>query len=382
VGLLGFKIDFPPGRIRGATFRIEDAKVATMTENVANLISDDPALLGFDPVALAQRYQHERDRRLRPERSAQYARVEEKLGSRDRDPYTPWVDRSSIDEDVEVLVVGGGWGGLLAGAYVRKAGVSNIRFVDIAGDFGGTWYWNRYPNLQCDTESYIYMPLLEDLGYVPTRNYVYGPELLAHAQAIGRKFGFYEHTLFHTELTSATWDSRSARWRITTDRGDRLRARHVILAHGAFTQPKLPNIPGIDRYRGHVFHTARWDYGYTDGDQCGGLTGLSDKRVAIIGTGATAIQCVVPVAKSARELLVFQRTPSAIGVRNNRLTDYEWAAGLKPGWQRRRSDAFAAGLEGEVVDEVFPGDGWIPLMSAHRQVLRKLRKAGFELTHA
>ncbi len=336
-------------------------------------------MLGFDPIALGQRYRHERDRRLRPERSAQYVRVDEKLGQRDRDPYTPWVERDPVDEQVEVLIVGGGWGGLLAGAYLRKAAVQDLRFVEVGGDFGGTWYWNRYPNAQCDTESYIYMPLLEDLGYIPTRNYAYGPELLAHAQAIGRHFDFYRQALFHTELTGAAWDPAIARWRVTTDRGDRMRARHVIFAHGAMTQPKLPDIHGIDRFRGHVFHTARWDYGYTGGDYHGGLVGLADKRVAVVGTGATAVQCVVPVAECAKELSVFQRTPSAIGVRNNRLTDETWVAGLTPGWQRRRSDAFAAAIEGNVVDEVFPGDGWIPLMSAHRRVLSNLRAAGYKL---
>jgi cyclohexanone monooxygenase len=346
----------------------------------AELLSEDSAVLGFDPAALKARYDRERDRRLRPDGLAQYARIEEKLSDAEKDPYTPWIMRDPVDEDLEVLIVGGGFAGLLAGAYLRKAGVEDLRLMDAGGDFGGTWYWNRYPNAQCDTESYIYLPLLEEVGYTPTRNYAYGREIFEHAKAIGRRFGLYRDALFQTEVTGAVWDERISRWRVAPTRGDNLRARHLVLANGGLTRPKLPNLAGIDKFKGHMFHTSRWDYGYTGGDSVGGLTGLAHKRVGIIGTGATAVQCVPPVGASAKELFVFQRTPSAVGIRGNRLTDPDWAASLPPSWQRRRSEHFVAAIEGQEVPEDFPGDGWIDLIASNKKAVRALRAAGHKLS--
>jgi cyclohexanone monooxygenase len=346
----------------------------------AELLSEDPAVLGFDRAALKAHYDHERDRRLRPDGLAQYVRIEEKLSNVEKDPYTPWITRSAIDEDLDVLVVGGGFAGLLAGAYLRKAGILDLRLMDAGGDFGGTWYWNRYPNVQCDTESYIYLPLLEEVGYMPTRNYAYGQEILEHSKRIGQKFDLYRGALFQTEATGAIWDERIARWRVETSRGDKLRVRHLVLANGGLTRPKLPDVPGIDTFEGHVFHTSRWDYDYTGGDNFGGLSGLSDKRVGIIGTGATAIQCVPPLGASAKRLFVFQRTPSAVGIRGNRLTDPEWAASLRSGWQRLRSEYFVAAVEGQEVPLEFPGDGWIDLIASNQKALRALRASGHNLS--
>jgi cyclohexanone monooxygenase len=345
-----------------------------------DLLSENPEVLGFDPDALRARYNSERDRRLRPDGAAQYTRVEAKFGNAEKDPYTPWIERDPIDGEVEVLIIGGGFAGLLAGAYLRRAGIEDLRLLDAGGDFGGTWYWNRYPNAQCDTESYIYLPLLEEVGYMPTRNYSYGPEIFEHARAIGRRYNLYRNALFQTEVVGACWDEEIARWLITTDRGDRICARHLVLANGGLTRPKLPDLSGIDRFEGHMFHTSRWDYAYTGGDATGGLKGLADKRVGLVGTGATAIQCVPPLAAWAKELLVFQRTPSAIGVRGNRLTDPDWAATLEPGWQRRRSEHFTAAVEGREVPETFPGDGWIDLIASNQKAIRSLRGSGRKLT--
>jgi cyclohexanone monooxygenase len=351
-----------------------------MALDVRDLLSNDPVVLGFDPVALKRRYDHERDRRLRPEGTGQYARLDEKLGLAKRDPYTPLIEREAVEGETEAVIIGAGFAALLAGAYLYKAGITDVRIIDVAGDFGGTWYWNRYPNAQCDTESYIYLPLLEDVGYVPERNYSYASEIFAHARALGRRFELYDGALFQTEVTGAVFDEAAGRWQITTDRGDQISARHLIMANGSIAQPKLPDIEGIDQFEGHIFHTSRWDYDYTGGDACGNLTGLADKQVGIVGTGATAVQCVVPVANSARQLFVFQRTPSAIGVRGNKLTDPDWAASLEPGWQRRRSENFTAAVEGAEVPDAFPGDGWIDLMAANRKAVRELRAGGCDLS--
>lgn len=348
-----------------------------------DLLSEDPAILGFDPVALKDRYARERDRRLKRDGAAQYTRLEQRLPQVEADPYTPVAPRAPRDEAVDVAIVGGGFGGLLAAAYLRKANVDDFRIIDAGGDFGGTWYWNRYPNAQCDTEAYIYLPLLEDCGYMPTRNYAYAPEIFEHARRIGRTFDLYPAALFHTEIESATWDEDDARWLVATNRGDRIRARHLILANGGLMRPKLPNVAGIEEFRGRMFHTSRWDYDYTGGADDGRLVKLADKKVGIIGTGATAIQCVPPLAEAAEKLFVFQRTPSSIGVRGNRLTDPEWAAQLTPGWQRRRSERFVAAVEGAEVDpSEFPGDGWIDLIAANAKAVRALGAAGYDLTPA
>ncbi|MEU0282822.1 flavin-containing monooxygenase [Streptomyces sp. NPDC088147] len=319
----------------------------------------DPEALGFDPDALRDRYRAERDRRIRPDGSKQYHSTTGEFGYYVDDPYVePAPRREPLDDRVEVVIIGGGFGGLVAGARLRQAGVRDIRVIEKAGDFGGTWYWNRYPGIHCDIESYIYMPLLEEVGYVPKWKYAPGEEIRQHARAIGRRFELYRDVCFQTEVTELRWDEAEFEWTIRTDRGDRMRARYVVVSSGPFSRPKLPGIPGIETFQGHTFHTSRWDYAYTGGDADGGLHKLADKRVAVIGTGATAIQCVPHLGRDAQHLYVFQRTPSSVDVRDNRPTDPEWAGTLTPGWQRRRQDNFLAQVAGGGADEDLVSDGW------------------------
>ncbi|MCE3550858.1 NAD(P)/FAD-dependent oxidoreductase [Pseudonocardia sp. RS11V-5] len=298
---------------------------------------------GLDLPALREKYAAERDKRLRKEGSAQY--VHTGHGERDdffeKDPHSPPVVRDALREDVEVVVVGGGFAGLLAGAHLRKTGVEDVRILDMAGDFGGVWYWNRYPGIQCDNEAYCYMPLLEELGAMPSKRFPDGAEIYEHCRAIGKHFGLYDGALFGTMIRAMRWDETTRRWTITTNHEDELRARYVVMAIGPWSKPKLPGIPGLHDFTGHTFHSARWDYDYTGGapgDTV--LDRLHDKRVAVVGTGATAIQIVPYLARYAQHLTVFQRTPSAVDARRNTPTDPEWAASLEPGWQKRRQAAF------------------------------------------
>ncbi|MFD9811747.1 flavin-containing monooxygenase [Streptomyces sp. NPDC059080] len=309
--------------------------------------------------ALRARYRAERDRRVRPEGRGQYQQVTGEFGYYDEDPYTDGeFTREPLHDRVEVVILGGGFGGLLAGARLRQAGVASIRVIEKGGDFGGTWYWNRYPGIHCDIESYLYLPLLEELDYVPKWRYAPGEEIRQHARAIGRAFDLYRDACFRTQVTELRWDEDAAEWLVATDRGDRIRARYVVTASGTLSEAKLPGIPGIETFRGHTFHTSRWDYAYTGGDADGNLHRLAGKRVALIGTGATAIQCVPHLGADAQELYVFQRTPSSVDVRGNRPTDPEWAAALTPGWQRRRRDNFLTLVTGGHVDEDLVDDGW------------------------
>ncbi len=319
----------------------------------------------FDPEALRNRYRTERDKRLRAEGNEQYIETKGDFSRYVDDPYVdPGFTREPINDSVDVVIVGGGFGGLLAGARLREAGVDKIRIIEKAGDFGGTWYWNRYPGAQCDVESYIYLPLLEETGYMPKERYSYAPEILAHSRRIGEKFDLYRDACFQTEIEEIRWNEDESRWIIKTRRGDTMRARFVVMSSGPLNRPKLPGILGIETYKGHTFHTSRWDYNYTGGDTTGNLHKLSDKRVAVIGTGATAVQCVPYVAKYARHLYVFQRTPSSVDERANTPTDPEWVKTLTPGWQKRRMDFFNAAVNftdlshGGKIEPDQVGDGW------------------------
>ena len=319
--------------------------------------------LGFDPDSLRAKYRAERDKRLRADGNEQYQEVTGDFSHYVDDPYVePGYSRAPLADEVDFIVVGGGFGGLLTGARLTEAGVKRVRIIEKGGDFGGTWYWNRYPGAACDVESYVYLPLCEELNFVPKEKYTHAPEILAHSRAIGEKFNLYEHACFQTEVERMEWDEDNKLWTVYTNRGDKMRAQYVCMANGPLNRPKLPGIPGISEYQGHTFHTSRWDYGYTGGGPEGNLSGLRGKRVGIIGTGATAIQCVPHLAQGADELFVFQRTPSSVDVRANRPTDPEWAASLKPGWQQARMDNFMTLVSGGFADEDLVNDGWTEII--------------------
>ncbi|HKY68646.1 MAG TPA: NAD(P)/FAD-dependent oxidoreductase [Acidimicrobiales bacterium] len=323
----------------------------------------DDAAPGRPPVdkaALKRRYAEERAKRLRPDGNDQYIRLVDQLAHYLDDPYTPVAERAPRTDHVTFAFIGGGFAGLVTGARLVEAGVTDVRIVEKGGDFGGTWYWNRYPGAQCDTASFVYMPLLEETGHMPTEKYAHAPEILEHCRRIGTQYGLYDDALFHTEVTDLTWDDDRSRWVVHTDRGDAFTAQFVALGTGPLHVPKLPGIPGIESFGGHSFHTSRWDYGYTGGDPAGApLDRLSDKRVAVIGTGATSVQCVPHLARACRELYVFQRTPSSVDVRDNRATDPEWFAEIAtPGWQQRWLENFTANQTGGMVDDDLVMDGW------------------------
>ncbi|QKS01122.1 NAD(P)/FAD-dependent oxidoreductase [Sphingomonas sp. CL5.1] len=323
----------------------------------------DAIAADFDLDALREKYRQERDKRIRPEGNAQYLEVEGEFSHYLDDPYdNPDFTRGPRNDEIEILVIGGGFGGLIAASRLRRAGFEDIRIIEKAGDFGGTWYWNRYPGIQCDTESYIYLPFLEETGYIPTEKYIRGSEIREHAERIARHFDLYRDACFRTIVTEMRWLEDEGKWLIATNRDDRMKARFVLMSSGPLNRPKLPGIPGIDGFSGHMFHTSRWDYAYTGGNSAGALAGLADKRVAIIGTGATAIQCVPYVARDAKRLFVFQRTPSSVDARGNRPTDPEWVTSLQPGWQKIRMENFNALVSGVPQDQDLVNDGWTDIM--------------------
>jgi cyclohexanone monooxygenase len=319
--------------------------------------------LGFDPEELREKYRVERDKRLRVDGSEQYQEMTGDFTHYVDDPYIgEKIEREPLTDEMDVIVIGGGFGGLITGARLKESGLDRVRIIEKGGDFGGTWYWNRYPGAACDVESYIYLPLCEELGFVPKEKYTHAPEILEHSHNIGKKYDLYKEACFQTEVTGLEWDEQAANWIVRTNRNDTMRARFVAMSNGPLNRPKLPGIKGIGDFKGHTFHTSRWDYGYTGGGPDGGLDKLADKRVGVIGTGATAVQCVPHVGVGAKELFVFQRTPSSIDVRDNRPTDPEWAAELKPGWQTERMENFNTLTSGGIVEEDLIQDGWTEII--------------------
>jgi cyclohexanone monooxygenase len=319
--------------------------------------------LGFDPDELRQKYQVERDKRIRPEGSEQYTEVAGDFSQYIDDPYIDVTQkRAPLNDEIDVAIIGGGFGGLITAARFSERGINNIRVIEKGGDFGGTWYWNRYPGAACDTESYIYLPLLEELGFVPKEKYTHAPEILQHCRNIAEHYNLYDRACLQTEVNKLEWDELSKRWIVSTNQGDAMRARFVVMSNGPMNRPKLPGIKGIGEYQGHTFHTSRWDYNYTGGSSEGELSNLKDKRVAVIGTGATAVQCVPHVGASAKNLYVFQRTPSSVDVRANRPTDQAWAASLKQGWQKERMENFNILCSGGIVEEDLVKDGWTEII--------------------
>ena len=333
----------------------------------------------IDHDALRAKYRAERDKRLRDEGNEQYIEPKGRFAHFLDDPYVERVEREPLFDDTTVVFIGGGFSGLCTGARLKQAGIDDVRIIEGGGDFGGAWYWNRYPGAMCDTAAMVYLPLLEETGHMPSKKYVYAPEIHGQAKRIATTFGLYDNALFSTGVTKLEWDDEASRWVIHTDRGDRMTAKFVAMGTGPLHRPKLPGIPGIETFCGHAFHTSRWDYGYTGGDPNGApLANLADKRVGIIGTGATAVQCIPALARDSQKLFVFQRTPSSIDIRNNHEIDPEWFATLEPGWQQRWLTNFATLQTGGFADEDLVMDGWTDISKRIRDRVVKMVSEGAE----
>jgi len=317
-------------RAAQATDKISGKGYSTISDMALKTLPEAPVGATFNAEEQA-RY---RDFKEARRGAADYISLEGEFSKYLEDAYSADpIPREALDDNCEILVVGAGFAGLLLWYKLRAAGFTDVRFCEKGGDVGGTWYWNRYPGIACDVEAYSYLPLLEEMGYIPTMKFASGFEIMEYCQRMAEKFGFYDHCLFHTTVESTDWDETSGRWTVGTDRGDAIKARYVILANGILTTPKLARIEGMETFKGDAFHTSRWNY-HVD---------LKDKAVGIIGTGATAVQVVPELAKLTKALYVFQRTPSSIDVRDQRATTTEeintWTT--EPGWAKARRARFA-----------------------------------------
>lgn len=353
-----------------------DASIPNIAKSLVDLKTGETSqeeVLTFDPVALQERYLAERDKRLaRNQGVEQYISLDGHLSHHLNDPWVePGFERDAIEEDTEVVIIGGGYGAQVCAVRLIEQGVNNFKIIEKAGDFGGTWYWNRYPGAQCDIESYIYMPLLEEVGYMPTEKYARAKELLKHSRMIGKNYDLYTRALFQTEVKDMQWNEEEGVWTTHTSRGDKIRSRFAIPAAGPLHRPKFPGLKGIEDFRGRSFHSSRWDFRYTGGDPAGNLENLKDKRVGIIGTGATAVQIIPHLGEWAKLVYVFQRTPSSIDVRGNRPTDEVWASSLEKGWQKKRMDNFDSIVNGGYEKEDMVSDRWT-------DIIRELITAGID----
>lgn len=341
------------------------------------------------PSAIQKKYDEERAKRLRSEGISQFVDFYalEKLKRFKQDPWVTkhptGVSRATATEDnqCEILIIGAGYSGLLYAVRLLQAGFKreDIRITDSADGFGGTWYWNRYPGLKCDIESYIYMPLLEETNYMPTEKYCSGRELQEHADRIAKQYDLVDRAWFRRTVTKMEWNEGAKDWTTTyTQPGadgseseavtQSMRSRFVVLTTGFTLIPHAPQIPGIEKFQGDIFHTARWDYECTGGSPDNpALTELKDKNVGVIGTGATSIQIVPALVEWSKKLYVFQRTPSSVDRRDNCKTDPDWwrREHSKPGWQQARRENFTAFLSNispkPAIDLV--GDGWTSMLS-------------------
>ncbi|OAL32581.1 hypothetical protein AYO20_07891 [Fonsecaea nubica] len=347
-------------------FPQEDVKpksvVATTTTELQRE-NGHPATSDVD--ARLQKYATESKKRFRSDGNAQfidlatsdvYRNFSEDIWAREVTD-DPGVNSVTDGSRCEILILGAGYGGLLVAARLIQSGVdvNDIRMVDAAGGYGGVWWYNRYPGLMCDVESHIYLPLLEELDYMPKNKYSYGTELREHARAVAQHFNLLDKTLFQVKVISTAWNEVTKEWTTklqSTRKGHEgflnVQSRLTIAAGGNLNWPKIPRIPGLDKFRPKAFHTSRWDWDYTGGSELDPqLVNLKDKRVAIIGTGATAVQAIPHLARWAKHLYVFQRTPSAVDVRGQSETDRAWfekEVRRKPGWQRERMMNFCAFL--------------------------------------
>ena len=322
-------------RASQATDKIAGKGYSVVTDEALKTLPPQPPGAAFNAEEQAKYREFKEVRRG----AADYMALEGEFSAYLEDVYsTDPVPREALTDECEILVVGAGFAGLLLWYKLREAGFHDVRFCEKGGDVGGTWYWNRYPGIACDVESYSYLPLLEEMGYMPTMKFASGFEIMEYCQSMAEKFGFYDHCLFHTTVDKTEWDETTGRWTVSTDRGDKMHARFVLLANGILTTPKLARIEGMETFKGDAFHTSRWNY----------QVDLKGKTVGIIGTGATAVQVVPELAKIVKELYVFQRTPSSIDVRDQRETTQEeietWSR--EPGWAKARRARFAKISEG------------------------------------
>lgn len=324
-------------------------------ELLRNLLPD----LEFDLFELEEKYAAERDKRLRKDGNAQFIKLKDDFANLRDDPWVkPDHTREPVKDHTHVIVVGAGFGGMVSSVRLRQQGIEDLRVIDIAADFGGTWYWNRYPGIMCDIEGHCYLPLLEETGYVPKTRYPYGSEIQDHSQNIAKKYRLYDKALLQTKVTELRFDENENRWHISTNHNDELTADYIVLATGGLSLPKLPGLPGIHDFKGKIFHTARWDFDCTGGDSFGGMTKLKDKKVGVIGTGATALQVVPQLGDYAEQVYVFQRTPSSVGIRGQCQLNSNWADMSEPGWHVKRMENFTKTMAGiwQDVDQV--RDGW------------------------
>lgn len=381
------------------------------TNNITNVYTNEASdRAPLDLSGLTQKYEEEKQKRLRADGANQYVDLESTTSSHLATLIEdPWVDHATLNtqkpnlengDEIKFLILGAGFGGLMYGAQFVEAGFKpeEIRLVDVAGGFGGTWYailvllscfssadptgdryWNRYPGLHCDSESSIYLPLLEETGYIPKQRYSRGNDIRLHAERIAEKWGLKDQGVFRTQMETFTWDDTLKRWIVTMkqNRGPHeqavdmtVRAQFVVLANGLLNHPKAPKIEGLESFQGSMIHTGRWKFDVSGGSPTDwALHGLKGKKIGFLGTGATGVQCVPELSKYAGELFVFQRTPSGVDQRDQKDLDTkaweEVTNNNSKGWWQDRNANYAGWCNGERTGNNLVNDAWTTIETYH-----------------
>lgn len=241
-------------------------------------------------------------------------------------------DRAPIHARTDAVIVGAGFAGLYQLHRLRGLGISAIVF-EAATDVGGTWYYNRYPGARCDVESMQYSfsfdPQLQQ-EWRWSERFAAQPEILRYAQHVAERYDLKRDIHFETRVQAATWDAEAQEWTVTTDRGDRVTARFCIMATGCLSAARLPDIAGRDDFQGRTFHTGAWPHEGVD---------FAGRRVAVIGTGSSAIQSIPVIAEQAAHVTVFQRTPNFSIPSRNAPMDDAYEQSWKSEYDQRRQAA-------------------------------------------
>jgi len=281
-------------------------------------------------------------------------------------------ERTAVRKSVDAIVIGAGFAGLYAVYLLRQNGVS-VHAFEAAEDVGGVWYWNRYPGARCDVESMQYSygfsdPLQQEWKW--TERFAGQSEILSYIRHVADRFDLRRYFSFSTRVTAATFDEAQNLWTVTTDRGDVVHARWLVMASGSLSVPRTPDIPGVNSFAGTMLHTGAWPDNAPD---------FAGKRVGVVGTGSSGVQAIPMIAREAANVTVFQRTPNFVIPARNRALDDQTQSEWKARYAEHRARARQVGTFYEFSDRSAMS---VTAEERRAEFDRRWAEGGVNFTHA